>query len=181
MNKFTKQLQKGFTLIELLIVIAVLGVLAAVILVAIDPIDQIARAEDAGRKSTVSQLAAAWQAYLVGQALTTAPAAVATWQDTLQTGGEIKSVFTAPAGSATCAPAANNDNNYCYAPNGATGNYFVWTFLESKSEIDKAAGAAAQICTAPAQAAYLYDSAQGKGGNACISISAVPGAGITLY
>jgi prepilin-type N-terminal cleavage/methylation domain-containing protein len=39
----------GFTLIELLIVIAILGVLAVVVLVAINPIEQLARTRDGGR------------------------------------------------------------------------------------------------------------------------------------
>ena len=44
---------RGFTLIELLIVIAVLGVLAAVVLVAIDPGQQLARGRDSGRKPSI--------------------------------------------------------------------------------------------------------------------------------
>ena len=54
---------KGFTLIELLIVIAILGVLAAGSLVAIDPVEQLARARDSGRKSAVTQMGRALQAY----------------------------------------------------------------------------------------------------------------------
>jgi type IV pilus assembly protein PilA len=56
-------LKKGFTLIELLIVIAILGVLAVVVLVAINPVQQLARTRDAGRISTVSQLGHSVEAY----------------------------------------------------------------------------------------------------------------------
>ena len=63
LSSFSKKLSKGFTLIELLIVIAVIGVLAAVILVAIDPIEQLARGRDAGRKSTNVQLGRALEAF----------------------------------------------------------------------------------------------------------------------
>src|SRR3989338_2644309 len=59
----TAYLKKGFTLIELLIVIAIIGVLAVVILVAINPQEQLARTRDAGRTSTVTQLGHAFQAY----------------------------------------------------------------------------------------------------------------------
>ena len=62
-NLLSKFSSKGFTLIELLIVIAILGILAAGILVAIDPVEQLSRGRDAGRKSAVTQLGRALQAY----------------------------------------------------------------------------------------------------------------------
>jgi len=62
-----KHLSFGFTLIELLVVIAILGVLAGAILVAINPLEQLARGRDAGRKSTVDELGHATQAYYTAQ------------------------------------------------------------------------------------------------------------------
>ena len=59
---------KGFTLIELLIVIAILGVLAAGILVAIDPIDKINAANDAKVQNDVSNIGKAGEAYSIVQA-----------------------------------------------------------------------------------------------------------------
>ncbi len=53
----------GFTLIELLIVMAILGVLAVVVLVAINPVQQLARTRDSGRISSVVQLGHAVEAY----------------------------------------------------------------------------------------------------------------------
>lgn len=54
---------KGFTLIELLIVIAVLGILIVAILSAIDPLEQIRKARDAGRKSDAAELLSAYERY----------------------------------------------------------------------------------------------------------------------
>jgi len=57
--------QKGFTLIELLVVVAVIGVLAAGILVAIDPVDKINQANDAKVQNDVSGMGRAAEAYAV--------------------------------------------------------------------------------------------------------------------
>jgi prepilin-type N-terminal cleavage/methylation domain-containing protein len=58
-----KLTKRGFTLIELLVVIAVLGILASVVLVAINPAQRIAEAQDSGRKNDVSQVATALESY----------------------------------------------------------------------------------------------------------------------
>lgn len=57
------QKDKGFTLIELLIVIAVLGILIVAILSAIDPLEQIRKARDSGRKSDSAELLSAYERY----------------------------------------------------------------------------------------------------------------------
>ena len=49
--------KKGFTLIELLIVITILGILAAAIMVAINPARRMAQARDAKRKSDINAIA----------------------------------------------------------------------------------------------------------------------------
>lgn len=58
-----KKFEKGFTLIELLIVIAILGVLAAAVIAAINPAKRIAQANDAALKNDVGAIATAMQAY----------------------------------------------------------------------------------------------------------------------
>lgn len=54
---------RGFTLVELLVVIAVLGVLATVVLVAVNPAEQLARGRDSHRISAVTQLGRSEQNY----------------------------------------------------------------------------------------------------------------------
>ena len=56
---------KGFTLIELLIVIAILGILASGILVAINPLGQIQKARDAVRRSDGKQINDAITRYFI--------------------------------------------------------------------------------------------------------------------
>jgi len=66
-----KKIFGGFTLIELLIVIAILGILAAAVLVAVNPAKRQRQARDAARKSDIGQIATAVQAYFTtpGQGL----------------------------------------------------------------------------------------------------------------
>ena len=65
--KLDKSLQtlnrKSFTLIELLVVIAILGVIAAAVLVAINPAKRSGQARDAQRKSQLSAVRNALEAY----------------------------------------------------------------------------------------------------------------------
>lgn len=103
---------KGFTLIELLIVIAVLGILIVAILSAIDPLEQIRKARDAGRKSDAAELLSAYERYFSTfqcypwdtnapqcSRVTTASRSIATWPDfagselDLITQGEVKAQF----------------------------------------------------------------------------------------
>lgn len=48
--------ERGFTLIELLIVITIIGVLAVAVLSAINPVEQIRKANDSRRKSDIAEL-----------------------------------------------------------------------------------------------------------------------------
>ena len=128
-----KKLIKGFTLIELLIVMAILGVLAVVVLVAINPVQQLARTRDAGRKSGVAQIGRALEAYYTSHSGSYINASNS-FLDLLSSSGEIstppgtisyRSGFTA----STC---ANVQNNWCYLSSG--GEAVLFSELESDSE-----------------------------------------------
>ena len=58
----------GFTLVELLIVIALLGVIALIVIAAINPIEQRNRARDTGMKSDASQMLSAIDRYFAAKA-----------------------------------------------------------------------------------------------------------------
>lgn len=163
MNKvkfFSKLASKGFTLIELLIVIAVLGVLAAVVLVAIDPVQQLARGRDAGRKSTIGQLGRAMQAYYTNSGVYPT---VAQWNaaiNELVAAGEIKSFPTNPAYTVTGPgiPCTQNAvNGYCYQLSGA--EMLIYARMEAKSHIN--------FCTLPAVPWYVFASTAGRAGGVC--------------
>jgi len=59
------ELRRGFTLIELLIVIGIIGILAAVTIVAINPAKQLCEARNARRKSYVHALDSALQQFVI--------------------------------------------------------------------------------------------------------------------
>ncbi len=156
--------RKGFTLIELLIVIAILGVLAVVVLVAINPVQQLARTRDSGRISTVTQLGHAVQAYYTarGGENTDFPPNNGTWLDTLVSAGEIAnppSAVNYTAGTAT-ACTTNVVNNWCYNYNAA-GHAIVFATMEADSN--------RSLCTAGETAYALYSTADGRGGIVCSS------------
>lgn len=60
---FTKPQRRGFTLIELLIVVTLIGILSVAVLSAINPIEQVNKARDAGRRADANQTLAAIERY----------------------------------------------------------------------------------------------------------------------
>jgi prepilin-type N-terminal cleavage/methylation domain-containing protein len=166
---------KGFTLIELLIVIAVLGVLAAVVLVAIDPVEQLARGRDSGRKTTVAQIGHAMVSYYTTNA---AYPAAAAWNTTLTNSGDLKLVPADPGGSVAapaCAAPGVALSGWCYKVN-ATPEFVLYSHMESKTEQRKGtcAGTAANTW-------YVYSSVDGKSGTVCQAGEPAAGGSYTYY
>ena len=155
----------GFTLIELLIVIAILGILAVVVLVIMNPGEKQAQARDTGRISSVTQIGKSIQAYYTTK---TSVPDVGSWANDLVTSGELS---TFPSGIkysynsvSTCSTYVQpaNDSTYCYNEDQANGNgALVFSKAESTTYRSK--------CTAPQEAYFVYSTVDGRGGTICSS------------
>ena len=183
--KFKTQIKKlqansGFTLVELLVVIAVLGVLAAGVLVAINPVEQLSRGRDSAKKTAVAELGRGLLAYQTSQnQLPDGVNGGVSWADILITAGDIKVKPSNPASSTldcsiTTSATDGADGGYCYRRN-ATGAFVVFARAESLSEEDKAAGTAT-TCPGTDEAWIIFTSAENKVGLLC---SAANGSAIT--
>ena len=153
--KFAPKKFKGFTLIELLIVIAILGILAAAVLVAINPTKRTGQARDAGRKNDIASIVTEVQAYYT----TPGQGVYPTWI-TPSCGANIGglTVLTTSGGLKQLPDDPKNGWDYCYATNAAgtevsvyasleqptvpTGLYWCWRSLASNPVETTAAGCA---------------------------------------
>ena len=152
---------KGFTLIELLVVIAVIGVLAGAIIVAINPTEQLARSRDTAKKSTISQLADAVNAYYAANS-GIMPVASAGWISTLVNSGDFKVLPAIASSVCTSTGNATAQQGFCYITQGSSSNFAVFAALDSISERAKCA-----ITPTATSAFYLYSSADAKSGTVC--------------
>lgn len=165
--------RNGFTLVELLIVIAILGTLAVVVLVALNPVQQLARTRDAGRRSTISQLGHAMEAYSTGRGgVYLAPSA--TWMTSLVSAGEIATAPQNPtysasaSGASACTTAGLAQNGFCYNTFATNSRAILYARLESQSENSK--------CPAANPAAWaVYSSSNSGAGILCTAAAGTPG------
>lgn len=166
MKYFNRPVSLGFTLIELLVVIAILGVLAGGVLVAINPLEQLARGRDAGRKTTVDQLGKAVQSYYTSQSAVYPANDNSDWMIVIQNSGELKTRPTNPTGTGyddgcNTPGAEQAGSGYCYRTNDDETEAIVYAKAESKSSITSAG------CTTDQQTWIVWSSEQGKTGLAC--------------
>ncbi len=146
---------RGFTLIELLIVIAIMGILAAAVLVAINPIRRSQQARDASRKSDIGQFASALQAYYVTPGNAVYPTNVSGAADTaltaLTAAGDLKRLPKDPKGNSYSYTSSGNvtPNDAAVfasleAPTAATG---WWCWRASNGVAAEVTNSS--LCTAP--------------------------------
>jgi len=157
--------KKGFTLIELLIVIAILGVLAVVVLVAINPAQQLARTRDAGRISSVAQLGHALEAY--GSTHSGAYPLVAGWvtgsTNVLVSTGEISVLPALVPNSLTSLCAGTGGavaNGWCYSVATAPDRFAVYSTLEATTNRTLSSGGT--TCTIAQTSYVVYSSTTGR-------------------
>jgi type IV pilus assembly protein PilA len=165
----TAYIKKGFTLIELLIVMAILGVLAVIVLVAINPVEQLARARDTGRISAVQQLGRAVVSYYTSNQQYPLGAS---WSTDITASGDLNT-FPTSVSTADAACGTNAVNGYCY--NVATvvntnDQAVVYSQLISQQQINK--------CAAGQTPYSVFSTFDGRGGVTCGA--AEPAAGVTL-
>lgn len=165
-----KVMKRGFTLIELLVVIAVLGTLAVVVLLALNPLQQLARTRDSGRISATTQLGHALEAYATSHNGTYVPEST-TWIQTLVDAGEIQAVPAAinysVAGSSPCT--LNAHNNICYDATTAAGGAPVVVYATLESDSNNS------YCSGTEVAYSVYSTADGRGGIVCSTSAPTPG------
>jgi len=158
-SKLTRNFHFGFTLIELLVVIAVMAVIAAAVLVAINPVDKIRAGQDAKVQSDIAQVAGAISAYETGNN-GTLPA----WTDWTAISGGLLA-----AGELTAVPQDPDGTGALYTYTGATTvgpppTALVWSRLQSRKYVGTALPSK---CISPALAYWFWNTASGQACGSC--------------
>src|SRR5579859_3969084 len=96
-------MQKAFTLIELLVAIAIVGIIAAAVLVAINPAQKIKQGNDSKAKSDIGQIATALTAYYVSHQYYPDSSTASVVSTDLTTSNELTDYPTVPNASYTYA------------------------------------------------------------------------------
>lgn len=97
MSPHMKQTTKGFTLIELIVTIAILAVLVGIVVVAINPAEQLQRARDTKRVSDLDALVSAFNLYMAQATATINLTADATANARCTNGAGVSTIFASAA------------------------------------------------------------------------------------
>lgn len=124
-------LARGFTLVELLIVIALLGIIATIVIAAINPIEQANKARDAGYKNDASEVVSAVERYYASQN----QFPWTTLNDTIDADTEFGWVDAADTTVGLCAAAGSSCQNTTASPAPLIASYELQTSFLSKSWI----------------------------------------------
>lgn len=175
-EKFVKT-HFAFTLIELLIVIAILGILATIVLVLVNPAERLSQTRDAGRIAAVAQLGRAISQYfVVNNEVYPDPF---TWNEDLVGIGDInnfpsgitysRNMVTACTSNA--APVGNG--TFCYKLDSSplSNGAIVYAKLESSIQVLK--------CNLIGDTYIIYSTADGKTGIICSNTEPSPWEGGT--
>lgn len=123
--------KKGFTLIELIVVMAVLGVLATIVIVAVNPLEQISRGRDTARLSAITQVGQALVGYRIANN-GIFPTEGTTWMNSLSNSLDLSS---RPTNADYVSKVPCNDesthgqNGFCYKT--GTNETIIYAQLES--------------------------------------------------
>lgn len=152
--------KRGFTLVELLVVIAVLGIISTIVLIAINPLNRIQEGKDAGRVTAIGQLSNAVQSYYTGQGGVYL-AANSTWINTLISSNELKNLPSQTdylPGTDPCS-GTSSQRYFCYNTNGTEA--IIYTTLEADSNKSRCENS-------PGTTTYfLWSSSQSQAGIVC--------------
>lgn len=130
-------------------VIAVLGVLASIVLVAVNPAENLAKAHDGKTKQSVSHIGSSLTTYYSTK--NQFPTADTEWMSDLITAGDLNDRPSAP--SELCNPATALDTNFCLQTTASSA--VIYARLTSKNENSK--------CSVSSDVPYfLYDTSKGR-------------------
>lgn len=148
--------KNGFTLIELLIVIAVLGVLSAGVLVAINPLGKLQQARDSIRKSDIRVIVSALESYYVMNLrypCFSGPSDCgwtdASYAGALITSGELKIIPTDPVSKNGCP-------GYLLSFDNIASKYTIFSKLENSNDSDALKTKSAPISPPPGSTSDSY-------------------------